>query len=156
MATFRTADEVKRVAKKLIGAHHTHLHGIDIKYVFRDKATKDRGKVIAGTATVKKGVDAMIAAGSTDSTGLFYGLITIAEDVWEKMTKAEREYLVDHELAHLGIDNDAKTGARKLVTLPHEIEEFGAVIGRHGIQPATATFLEKFDHEQLRLFANNL
>lgn len=155
MAVISAAPEVAKIGKKLIGQFHTHLNGMDIRYVFRDKATKHLGQTVQGTASVKSGLFAMLATGSTNSEGLTVGIITIAGDEWEKLDVAQRHRLVDHELCHLGVEI-TEGGGRKLVLIPHEIQEFADIWARYGLDESDAAFLERADSEQLRLFIDNL
>lgn len=46
---------------------------------------------------------------------------------WDRLTPPQKLYLVDHELCHAYVDGD------KLRLLPHDLEEFGGCVVRHGI-----------------------
>ena len=116
---YEKADEVKEIAKKIIFQYHPHLEGAKITYLFRDKAIKTGGKTILGKATK-----------CTPANRLLHEqdfFITIAKDVWEVLTKEQKEALVDHELSHCGTN---KFGNWSL--LPHDCEEFISIIERHG------------------------
>jgi predicted LPLAT superfamily acyltransferase len=64
-------------------------------------------------------------------------VIEIAFDAWEILEKEQRVALVDHELCHCMMDEDSG----KLIMHPHDLEEFNAVVRRHGLwQPDVVTF----------------
>lgn len=155
MTEWTKAPEVEQVAKPIIASHYPDLAGVDIVYVFRDKAKKHGDKIVEGTCMVKQGLDAMLAFGLNSSADVQFFVIEIAKDLWDDAPPDYREYLVDHELAHTRVERS--NGARKLSTVTHDIEEFGAVIQRHGIMsPEHSKFLGNVGKAQLELFASNL
>lgn len=155
MPNWTTAPAVRDVAKPIIASHYPELHGIDIVYVFRDKAMREKGKIVAGTMEVKRGLDAMLYYQAADSGDHQFFLMKIARDIWDDADPDFREYLVDHELAHTAVER--VNGIRQLSIVPHDIEEFGVVIQRHGvITPAHSKFLGEVGKAQLELFASQL
>lgn len=155
MTEWNKAPEVEQVAKPIIASYYPDLAGVDIAYVFRDKAKKKGDKIVGGTCMVKQGLDAMWFYGSSSSADLQLFVIEIAKDVWDDAPPDFREYLVDHELAHTRVERS--NGARKLSIVNHDIEEFGTVIQRRGIMTAEhSKFLANVGKPQLELFASNL
>lgn len=144
-ATYRPAPAVERIAKDLIARHHTDLHGVPIRYVFRSEAAKKAGKVVFGTARKISGLNAYLAADDVDEAG--YGaedffVIEIAEDVWSVLDSDQRVALVDHELCHCSLEV-TDDGTVKLGIRPHDLEEFRAVVERHGLwEPEVELFAE--------------
>lgn len=136
MTDYRHAAAVKRIATGLIPAHHPHLEGIRIEYVFRDTAAKKAGKEVWGTARKVSGLNAYLAATGdevpvdTDVEDLF--VIEIAEDIWAKLNDRQRRALVDHELCHCGITVD-DAGEVSLTMIGHDLEEFASIVERHGL-----------------------
>jgi len=61
MTYFKYAPEVEEVAKGLIENLHIHLSEVQIRYLFRDKPQKVRGKECAATASVVSGRSAFLA-----------------------------------------------------------------------------------------------
>jgi hypothetical protein len=55
----------------------------------------------------------------------------IAHDVWEVLTTAQREALVDHELMHFSVEFKEDNTFKRVIR-PHDIEEFNAIAQRHG------------------------
>lgn len=138
---YQVADEVKKVAEPLIKNYHSHLNGAEIVYLFqnkRDRATgaavipKSKGRPVLGMAKLVTGLNAFLVSGATRTDGdeidPFFVLL-ITKPAWDRMKAKQREALVDHELCHMGVDDE--TG--KPTLLPHDLEEFNAVVRRHGI-----------------------
>jgi len=121
---YTEAPEVAEIAKGLIEKYHQHLLGEDIEYVYRDKAAMKGDKVKLGTARKVSALPAFLSRQSTDP----YFLMEIARDEWLSLDAKQREALVDHELCHFGVTED---GSRYII--PHDLEEFTAVVQRHGL-----------------------
>ena len=60
-------------------------------------------------------------------------LVEVNWEAWFLLTPAQKVALIDHELCHFGREEDEKTGEVTYVTLPHDVEEFAAVVQRWGI-----------------------
>jgi hypothetical protein len=58
-------------------------------------------------------------------------IITVSGDVWGSLTDVQRLALIDHELCHCFKDEDG-AGNPVWRTVGHDIEEFFAIIRRHG------------------------
>lgn len=134
--TYRPAPAVARVAGELIPKHHQHLHGVRIDYVFRSETAKSNGKEIWGKARKITGLNAFLATPEDerpveDDIDDFF-VIEISEPVWAILDPAERAALVDHELCHLTVEED-KDDNLKLKLRPHDLEEFVAIVRRHGL-----------------------
>ena len=145
MAGYTVAQPVERIAEQLIRRHHRHLLDVPIRYLFRDKAVVSRGRVVLGKARKVSGLAAhlvhLVRKDEPPDQVEFF-VIEIARDGWEGLTEAQRAALVDHELCHLGVDiPDDATSDRKLVLRGHDLEEFAAVVERHGMwRPAIEDF----------------
>lgn len=143
--TYSAAPQVERIAEKLIAAHHKHLATVPIRYVWRDKATRSKGNVVLGKARKVSGLGAHLvhlvrADEPPDEVDFF--VIEIAADMWATLSDAQQVALVDHELCHLGVDiPEDPDKDRALVVRGHDLEEFAAVVERHGLwRPAVETF----------------
>lgn len=155
MTTFTDAPEVERLAKTLIANYHQHLLGLNIRYVFRDTVRKSNGKEILGTASKVTGRNAFFAnPGALSSKGKEFFVIEIAEDKWVELNDAEKKALVDHELCHCGVEDDPQGGV-KLVLKSHDVEEFEAIIKRHGLWSVSAReFAAAIDPQQLTILGD--
>lgn len=147
--TFREAPEVEAVALTLIRNHHLHLSKLkdDIKYLFRSEPEVLRGSECLATASKISGLKAFLAGSVIESLGSLddqtvseapkpFFLMQVWMFGWSQLTKEQQIALVDHELCHFGIDDG------KLTIIPHDLEEFKAVVHRHGFwRPDVAEFV---------------
>ena len=83
-------------------------------------------------------------------------IITVSEDVWEQLDDKQRMALIDHELCHCLRGDDDKYGNPKWEMVGHDIEEFFAVIKRHGdwsedIKRALWAFEHRQEAQQLKI-----
>lgn len=136
---YRRADEVAHIAWELIQDFHLHLENVRIEYVWRDKASARGDKVVLGKARRVSGLNAFLSRMDQENDEWQdYFVVEIAADTWAGMSAAQRKALVDHELAHFGINEKGQ-----LVLVHHDIEEFQAVLQRHGAyKPDLAQFIE--------------
>jgi hypothetical protein len=140
---YRPAPAVERIAKELIPKHHDHLATVDIKYLFVDPPAKSKGDIVWGKASIVSGRAAYLLAvprlAGTDAEqmgadGNDYSIfvIEISEAIWGHLDDRERRALVDHELSHCWAGENER-GEFKLATRGHDVEEFQAVVARHGL-----------------------
>jgi hypothetical protein len=142
--TFEPAPQPRAIAEVLIEAVHDHLQGAKIGYLFKEKM-KTRARVVLGKAS---------KAGS--KLEFFDDLDFIIEfnwQEWRRLSPMQRIALVDHELCHFGLEEDAE-GNRDWVLEPHDIEEFKGVVQRWGLwKPDLVVFAGAVVHaHQLGLF----
>lgn len=128
------APEVAAIARDLIAEHHTHLLGVRIEYVFCDRLPKNKGKAQLGNARKISSLNAFLAGkpDQEDKTTPPFFVVTIHSASWQFLKDSQRIALVDHELSHLWAEED-EDGNRKLKLLGHDLEEFAAVVRRHGV-----------------------
>ncbi len=136
--SLRDAPEAALIAKDLIYEHHPHLFGVRIDCCFRSETQKNKGKLVLGSCAKTTVREEFLGRRKRDAaTGEFtapehYFVISIAEPEWKKLSDPQRIALIDHELHHAGV-TETDAGDRKLKILPHDIEEFSAVVRRHGL-----------------------
>ena len=134
--TFRPAPAVERIARDLIAKHHKDLVDVRIEYVFRSETAKSRGKEVWGQARKISGLNAYLSQedgpSEAASGDVDYFVIEISEPVWVILDAGQRKALVDHELCHLQLvwDDDGEVSLR---LRHHDVEEFQAVVIRHGL-----------------------
>ena len=122
---FDPAEEVEKIAKKLLPKYHSHLVNAKIAYLFINKAMKSKGvEVVATAAKISKKQHALCG---------YHFLITTAYPTWNELSDKQKLAVVDHELEHCFVEDDEKTGEPKYSILPHDVEEFGSIIKRHGL-----------------------
>jgi Putative phage metallopeptidase len=138
MATFTPAHEAALLAEDIIRADHPHLlhHAVRVGFVFRDDVPKSKGKAVWGTCRKITNLPAYLAApeeAQQDGEAEPFFVIELSKPIWDELTREQREALIDHELSHAWAEEDERTGAVKLSVLGHDVEEFAAVILRHGL-----------------------
>lgn len=124
--------EAEQIAESIIPQYHPHLVGVKICYLLKitpppkkkkkadNEASKPKKKI---TMAYTKKVSAQTnVIGDKDYTFL----IVFDYNVWQNISDAGRLALVDHELCHCGMSEEGE------YLIPHDVEEFKAVIDRHG------------------------
>ena len=144
MALYREAPDVKRIADRLIPQYHEELQwrSDEIRYLFRDDIPTSNGRTVMGKARKVSGLACYLALAEGQVANTFEDheevgtdmfVIEVSEPVWERLTAAGQEALVDHELCHLAWQENPKTGFLKRVIRGHNVEEFNEIIRRHGL-----------------------
>lgn len=130
---YRPAPGVAAVGRELVRAHHRHLLGVRIEYLFCDKTPMRAGRELWGQARRISSLSAFLAGKQEEGEmAEDFFVIVISAPVWQTLSDEKRVALVDHELAHCFVDEKADgTPALKLV--PHDLEEFVQIVERHGL-----------------------
>ena len=134
MATrYYPAPDVEAIGRELIREYHRHLIHARVEFLYVGKVPKSKGGQIWGTARLVSGVNAFLAGQDTEEgeSGSFFAIV-ISEPIWEHLTEESRRALVDHELSHCWVE-EGTDGSPCLRLLRHDLEEFGAVVLRHGL-----------------------
>jgi hypothetical protein len=149
--TWWRANEVRDIAEGLMPEFHEHLADLRILYLFRSKHSEKKGRSTLGTCRKIGGLTAYLAfrteleaitaerppAPVADS----FFVVEIAHDTWVHLSPSQRIALVDHELSHIGADAEM---------VGHDVEEFAAVIQRHGAwKTDLSAFLEASNQQHL-------
>ena len=121
----KATPELLDIATELIDLYHPHLQDASIGFLFRSEAPKSNGHVTLGKA--KK-----ISADMNMFMDYDF-VIWVALDWWDRLKPGQKVALVDHELHHCWMDAEGKPSMR-----PHDVEEFNAIIERHGFWWPTA------------------
>lgn len=160
--TYTRAPEVQAIADQLIPKHHRHLLDFQtrIDYVFRSEAAKTGGKIVAGKARKIGGLNAFLTLGDDAQEGRPDGetppvepffVVEIAADIWEILSPVQRQALVDHELCHCKVGL-SEQGDVVLKTQAHDVEEFKAIVERHGLwRPELEDLVKAGTRSQLSL-----
>lgn len=161
MAFYSAAPDVAEIGARLIAEHHRHLLNTRVEFLYRSEASRSGGRFILGKCRAVKGYQALLATpdviedpdGSSEDLAFF--LIEVARDTWEMLNASQRIALVDHELCHARIEMD-DDGDLQLRIAAHDVEEFGAILQRHGLwKPDLTAFIRALGPEQLSLLAEN-
>lgn len=139
---YRPATEVEEVARTLIRDYHRSLTNVRIEYLFTNRTPVKSGRDVWASVRRIGSLPAYLA-GETDPDGsgaLF--CMVVAEQIWSALPHLKRVALIDHELCHCFVDQDEE-GNEKPILLGHDLEEFVAVVARHGQwRNEVATFLQ--------------
>ncbi len=121
------ATQAELIGKVLIRRLHSDVRRAKIGYLFQERM-QTRATVTLGKA--KKASVELHYYAELDF------VIEFNHEAWLELPPNAKIALVDHELAHLGLDD---TGQYCLV--PHDVEEFGAIVLRWGLwRPSLVTF----------------
>ena len=120
------ADEAKQIANELIAEVHQHLRTARILYLFTTQKKKHLDKVVLGKASKLAPLLKYLSSGMESVADGFDFILMFDVAEWQDLDAAQRKALVDHELCHCAVGDD---GWR---IRGHDVEEFRAVIERHG------------------------
>jgi len=134
---------------------HAHLLDADIGFLWASSAFTKRGRTVVGQAE-----QVMIRAGGWQKARQeqqlreWFGhvpefLITLAADYCAQCSDTEFCALVEHELYHVGQEQDefgspkfTKDGMPRLALRGHDVEEFVGVVRRYGASTQVAQMVE--------------
>lgn len=126
MAKYEQSTEMAELGWSVIREHPDlqwiEQAGVGIGFLVSTVAKKSKGRLVLGECRVVK--DPYIPFTPYDF------LITIFVQNTEGLTEEQMRILMYHELLHVGMDD--KTGEPKYKVIPHDIEDFRAVIDRYG------------------------
>ncbi len=113
--------EVLKVVEEMRNKYHPHLVAAEIGVILREEAPLQNGRLIYGQAMKPPEKWKTLFVEPYDF------VIWFAKDVWEGvLNSAQRRALADHELCHCSMLDGPSIR-------PHDVEEFSAVIARHGL-----------------------
>ena len=142
MKEYIDADEAKHVAQTaVLPKWHQGLQGATIAYLFDPDSLTVKGRDV--WAKIRKAT-----AVETHLTAIDLVLL-IARPAWDACTDSQRIALLDHEFCHVEID-ETEDGGVVYRMVGHDLEEFRAVVRRHGDWSADITL---FNEAQADLFA---
>lgn len=141
------ADEAEAIANELIPDYHSHLLDASIRFVFTNKERKKCDRVRPASAQKVSPLVRYLASGENadPDDGPDFVILISAKD-WDRFDAAQKRALVDHELCHCG---QSAKGDWKIIG--HDLEEFTAVVERHGLWKRDVQVFAKAAAEQLKL-----
>lgn len=140
------ADEARDLGSILIAKYHPHLADAKILYLFTDQKRKKCDRVKVGSAAKMNAMQRFLASSmeSVESGPDF--ILLFDKNWWEVVEEPQQRALVDHELMHCSVS--VKSGLSwirledgedkgdysewRWSMRGHDVEEFKAVIERHG------------------------
>lgn len=153
---YAPAAEAEEIGRELVRKHHHWLDDAEVKivYVFVKNSSVKGGKEVLGRAKKIGGLNAWLTLpeemrANVTKPEVFF-LIELSWASWQYMNDNQKVALVDHELAHCGINENGKP-----MLNAHDCEEFFSVVSRHGQWSNDITLLVKAarDAEKNPLFS---
>jgi hypothetical protein len=116
--------EVKDLAKQVMGKYHPDLINVRVMYLFSLKARRSKGKIVL--AWIQRPNKLLqYLSGEVDY------FLFIDKKAWEIAKPEEREALLDHEFCHAVVDED-KEGNPVFKLRDHDFHEFTDIVERWG------------------------
>lgn len=128
---YKISTELEEMALDIIETAMPRLSGCTICYMISDKAKKN-GNMITYADTEK------LSEKLSTLTGIDF-VITFYKDA-DGLTAQAKRILMEHELMHVGWEPD---GIKKII--PHDVQDFAAIISRYGLQWHTAQQVSMFE-----------
>ena len=125
---------------------HTHLTWCRIRVCGVHGGMESKGKTVLANIKKASAVDLCLIDAEL--------IVRVNMDAWKRLTEAQQRALIDHELCHATTELD-KQGEVNLKMVGHDVEEFSAIVERHGLWKGDLRdFLEQAD--QLKLFESQV
>lgn len=132
---YEVNQQAENIAAHLIKPHHPHLIGLKIAYLFKQKPegqAKPKKRKAAKAPRAGKKVTLAKACLVPKKYGELLAkdykfVIEFDHARWDELGLEQQEALVDHELCHCGSDADG------VYLKHHDLEEFRAIVERHGM-----------------------
>lgn len=121
---YQISEEVREIVSDLVQKHHHDLAEANILCLFRKGEWNSNGRARLASASKVPEIWRCL-----------YGydlMVVINKNIWVGLEQEHKVALVDHELCHFGQEYDSK-GNVKYTMVQHDIEEFSAVVDRHGL-----------------------
>lgn len=134
------SDAVLDRVDKLIDLHHTALKAVRVDVITRTQAAKKNGQPIVACAKLVTGINAHMA-GSADS----FFVIEICERLLTQLDGKHQDAVLDHCLERCLVIGD------KLSLREYDVQEFTAVVHRHGLYNGRLSDLVKVGAKQMTL-----
>lgn len=142
---YERAEELRQVLDELIRVHHPHLLLAKIGLLWREKAGKSKGRVtLASAAKFSLSLRPLFAEEDRPDF-----VITVAANTWKALDDAQKLAVLDHELSHC-FGDEGEDGTTVWSIIGHDLEEFAAVVRRHGMYTDThQAFRKAMDENRL-------
>lgn len=150
MAKFDYAEEAKEIGLRYIEQYHQHItdFGIRVDFLFTDKVSKRKGKEVWVQVKKVRSLSAFFANVDEECEPFF--VIIIPEPIWDALDQSGKEALIDDGLCHIHAEMVEKGDEQKLKVseIPPDVEEYSAVIRRHGLWREEALALVQASQEK--------
>lgn len=129
MDLWRADADVTDLAMDIIKTNRPELAVTEIVYIFREKAGKKAGKTIIATARKVATKENVVHSFEGKPDVVF--VVEIGADAWQELSPEQKRAVMHHELCHCGFE-ESESGDMVPTIIPHDIEEFSAVVETHG------------------------
>ncbi|MEI7811998.1 MAG: putative metallopeptidase [Ignavibacteria bacterium] len=119
---FSLCDDMKFMANEIISREKIDVHPAKIEYV---TVEPNISKSVAAKC-VRTGKELKFFSG-------FDYIIEISGELWTALDKDTRSILLEHELRHILVLQNDKTGDWNFKLRKHDIQDFGKIVSCHGI-----------------------
>ncbi len=119
---FILSDEMKQLANQIISEERIDTHPAKIEYVL---VYPNISKTTAGKC-IKTGKELKFFS------NLDY-VIEISGDLWDTLDNDSRAILLEHELRHILVVQNDKTGDWTYKLRKHDIQDFSRIVSKHGV-----------------------
>ncbi len=145
------AAEPQIIAKKLVKDFHTHLHGVNLVYLFQNKTnkegvpepTKRKGKVMPADTKLVSGLSAFLSSDTFNDNSaepVPYFALVFCHYCWNQvLNETTRVACVDEQLCRCWYDDEKDT----LTVRPYDFTGYHENVKRYGAwHPDLETFLK--------------
>ncbi|MGE5680691.1 MAG: putative metallopeptidase, partial [Bacillota bacterium] len=115
-------DEMKFMAQEIIRTEKIDVHPAKIEYV---SVEPNISKSVAAKC-VKTGKELKFFSG-------FDYIIEVSGELWNTLDKETKMVLLEHELRHILVLQNDKTGDWNFKLRKHDIQDFGKIVSQHGV-----------------------
>ena len=119
---FEVSDELKTLAEEVIKGETLEINPAKVEYLL---VYPNISKTVAGRC-VRAGKELKFFSG-------FDYIIEMSGELWDALDDSVRYVLMQHELMHIMPVMNDKTGEWKFELRPHDVEDFGKIIKKHGV-----------------------
>jgi hypothetical protein len=128
----QAGSDTHSMLQDVIKESHGKLIKSSFLILFKHGGWESKGRTILGRVKV--------VGDDIRSTFGYDAIIYLNRNAWVMFSPVQKKYLLDHELCHLDVVVDknfdtkiGEDGRPKLTTNPHDLEDFVAVVKRHGL-----------------------
>lgn len=120
---FVLSEEMKELAQKIINEKRLDTHPAKIEYilVYPSISSTVAGKCLKSSKELK-------------FFSNFDYVIEISGDLWDTLDKETKAILLEHELRHILVVQNDKTGDWNFKIRPHDVMDFEKIISAYGIE----------------------
>lgn len=129
--SIKSDSQARIIGEKLVKNVHQRLAEANILYLMTSAKRTDKGQNVYATIQKAGGLVRYLSSPDNPDTRADY-IILITEEWWYQLNEKQREIVLDHELCHAIPGEPDKQGKKTWDLRGHDLEEFNAIVQRHG------------------------